>query len=106
MGARRRSHARLLDGTGRNAEGWREFVSAWEEYRIEVEEYREIDDERVLVLFHASGRGRISGLEVGQLRMKAAVLYHVRGGKVTRMVHYYDRDRALADLGLTPDTGT
>src|SRR5262245_51159998 len=28
---------------------WSDFLNAWEEYRSEVEEYREIDDERVLV---------------------------------------------------------
>jgi hypothetical protein len=32
------------------AEGWREFLSAWEAVRPEVDEYRELDDERVLVV--------------------------------------------------------
>jgi ketosteroid isomerase-like protein len=78
----------------------REFLSAWDECRVEADEYRELDDQRVLVLTHRSGRGKTSGLEVGQLRSRAADLFHVRDGKVTKYVAYWDRDRALADLGL------
>ena len=29
------------------AEGWRDFLGAWDEFRIEAEDYRELDDERV-----------------------------------------------------------
>jgi ketosteroid isomerase-like protein len=84
-------------------EGWREFLNAWEEVRVEVDEYRELDSERVLVFVHFVGRGKKSGLEVGQMRAKGAGLFHVRGGKVTRAVFYFDRERALADLGLAPE---
>jgi ketosteroid isomerase-like protein len=88
------------------AEGWRGVLTAWEEFRAEAEEYRELDGERVLVLAQFSARGKRSGLEVGQMRAKAANLFHVRGGKVTRLVFYFDRERALADLGLAPEAGS
>ncbi len=83
-------------------EGWRALLSSWEEYRLEVEEYRELDAERILVLIHLSGRGKTSGLELEQLGAKGANLLQVREGKVTRLVLYFDRARAFADLGLAP----
>ena len=79
---------------------WREALSAFEELRVEADEYRALDDERVLVLVHFSGRGKTSGLEVGDIQMKGANLFHVRGGKVSRLVLYWDREQAFADLGL------
>jgi ketosteroid isomerase-like protein len=84
-------------------EGTRDVLDAWEEYRVEVDEYRELDNERVLVLYRRSGRGRVSGLNLAQMQTKGAHLLHVHGGKVTKFVRYWDRDRALADLGLAPD---
>ena len=83
------------------AEGYREFLSAWEEVRVEADEYRELDGERVLVLAHWSGRGKTSGLELGHMRTNAASLFHIRGGRVTSLVLYLDGERALADLGLS-----
>jgi hypothetical protein len=76
------------------------ILSAWEGYRVEVEEYRELDDERVLVLTRRLGRGKASGVDLEQMRSKGADLIHIRDGKVTRLVTYFERDRALADLGL------
>ena len=88
------------------AAAWREVLSAWEDFRVELDDYREVDSERVLALLRFSGRGKASGIDAGQMRGKGATLLHVRERKVTRMVHYWDRDRAFADLGLTPDTRT
>ena len=79
------------------AELWRNFLNAWEGYRSEAEEYRELDDERVLVLLCRSGRGKRSGIQIAS---EGAVLYHIRSGRVTRQVMYWDRERAFADLGL------
>jgi ketosteroid isomerase-like protein len=93
-----------LPGTWRGlagmAKGWREFLSAWADVRPEVDEYRELDKERVLVLGQLRGRGKTSGVELGQVQAKVAAVYHLRAGKVMRLVAYLDRDRALADLGL------
>ena len=82
------------------SEGMRSWISAWEEFRVEAEEYRELDEERVLVLVQLSGRGKTSGLEIGRTRVGQANLFHIRDGKVSRVVIYLDHDRALADLGL------
>jgi ketosteroid isomerase-like protein len=72
-----------------------EFGNAWEEYRSRVEEYRELED-GVLVLTYATGRGRASGLEIGERR---ANLFRLHAGKVTSLVVYWNRARALADAG-------
>jgi len=82
------------------AEAFRDWLSTWEEWRVEAEEYRELDGERVLVLFHFSARGKTSGLEVEQLRTKGASLFHLRDGQVTRLVQYLDRERGLEAAGL------
>ena len=82
------------------AQGFRDFVSAWEDYRVEADEYRELDGERVLVFYRRSGRGKTSGLELAQIQTNGAVLFHVRDGKVTKSIFYFDCARALADLGL------
>jgi ketosteroid isomerase-like protein len=85
------------------AQGWRDFLSTWDEYRVEVEDCRELDDERVLVLTRRTGRGKTSGIELGHIRPEGAAVFHVRSGKVTKFIGYFDRDRALADLGLAPE---
>jgi ketosteroid isomerase-like protein len=87
------------------AEGTRSWISAWDDHRTVADEYREIDDERVLVLIRLSGRGKTSEVDLSQMGASAAHLFHVRGGKVTRFVFYFDRVHALADLGLTPEGG-
>ena len=58
-------------GTSKGVAGlgevFRDWFRAFEDVRFEATEYRELDLKRVLVLGHYSGRGRTSGLEVGQV---------------------------------------
>jgi ketosteroid isomerase-like protein len=82
------------------AEGTRSWISAWEDHRPVAEEYCQLDDERVLVLISLSGRGKTSGVDLGRMGARAAHLFHIRDGKVVQFVFYFDRGRALADLGL------
>ena len=84
------------------AEGWRNVLDAWEQFRVEVEHYRELDDERILVLVRWWG-GKRSGVEVGETGAKGAQLFYLGDSKVTRLVTYMNRDRAFTDLGLAPD---
>jgi ketosteroid isomerase-like protein len=83
-------------------EAMRSAFSVIDDWRDEAEDYRELDAERILVLDSFSGRGKTSGLQIAQ---KAAQLFEIRDCKVTRIVVYFDRARAFADLGVAPDAG-
>jgi ketosteroid isomerase-like protein len=80
---------------------YRDWLSGWKDFRAEPEELVVIDDQRILVLVHNTGRGRASGLELEQ--RSVANFFEIHANKVTRLVLYWDRDRAFADLGLAPD---
>jgi ketosteroid isomerase-like protein len=87
-------------GLAAMAEGWRSFLRTWEGFRTEATDYRELDGDRVLVLARFGGRGKTSGVELGRMRTNSAALFHVQNGKVTRLVIYWDGQRAVADVGL------
>jgi ketosteroid isomerase-like protein len=86
-------------------EGWREILSPWEDWRAEERDYRELDEERVLAVFRFAGRGKVSGIDAAQLGGVGANLFHIDEGVVTKLVAYWEADRALADLGLSSTGG-
>ena len=86
--------------------GWQrtrsKFIRDFEEVHHQADEYIELDHERVLVLQHLLGRGKTSGVDLEQVPSHGgAVLFHLRDGKVTRIVGYFEREGALADVGLS-----
>jgi ketosteroid isomerase-like protein len=93
-------------GIGQMAEANRHFLNLWEDFRVKAEDYREVDDGRVLVFIQRSGRGKTSGLDLEQLETRGAFVFQLRGGKVTRLAIYYDRERALGDLGLPAEASS
>jgi ketosteroid isomerase-like protein len=82
-------------------EGWRALLDTVDDARPTAQEYRDVDEERILVLGCLRGREKSSGAAVEQLR---ANLFRIRDGKVVRLIFYWDRERAFADLGLPPDS--
>jgi ketosteroid isomerase-like protein len=86
-----------LDGM---AEGFRDFLGAWKDWGVVTDDYVELARGRVLVSFHFTGRGKASGLDLASVHTNGATLFVIVDGRITRVVQYLDRDRALADLGL------
>ncbi len=80
---------------GREAAGrlWGEHLAAFEDFRTLVEEVEVIAD-----VTTNTGRGKASGMEVGQIPTAGANVIHLQDGKVTKLVAYWDRERAKADL--------
>ncbi len=87
----------VAQGLGSTGTAWRAWLAAWRDYRAEASEFRELDDERVLVLGRMRGRGRLSDA-VGETEILN--VFHLRGGKVIRLVMYSNRARGFAALGL------
>jgi ketosteroid isomerase-like protein len=84
-------------------EGFRDALAAWEDWGVVADDYLDLSADRVLVSFHCTGRGKASGVELAQLGVNGATLFEVGDGKITRIVQYFERDHALADLGTTPE---
>ena len=87
-------------GLAKMAENFRAWLGLWEGFRLAADEYRQLGAEYVVVFDHYSGHGKTSGLDIGQIQAKGAWVFHIRDGKVVRMIRYMDRDRAPADFGL------
>jgi ketosteroid isomerase-like protein len=82
------------------AKGWSTVMGVFKDSRVVAIEFREVDEERVFVLNNFTGRGKTSGVDLAHLQAEGATLFHLRDGKVTRLVGYFDRQRALAELDL------
>jgi ketosteroid isomerase-like protein len=86
-------------GLRQMAESWSAMLSAWEDFTAYLDDIFELDDGRVLVLLRNHGRGKESGIVIDEISSRSANLFTIRDGKVTRLVLYWDRNRALTDLG-------
>jgi ketosteroid isomerase-like protein len=79
-------------------EGWFDFLSAWNDFRVEA---REIipgrDSDSYVVFVHLSGRGKESGVPT---ESETANVIWLREGRIRRMELHWDREAALEAAGL------
>ncbi len=73
---------------------WAQFLSAWDEYGVEVEELIDADDQVVAVM---RLRGRTNELEVDEARSSLLTL---RDGRIVRIEPFASKDAALEAAGL------
>ena len=73
------------------------MAEALDDFTVDVEQFFDAGDQ-VVVFFTSRGRGRISGIAVSR---KLAQVATVRNGRVTKIVGYDDRAKALEAVGLS-----
>ncbi len=74
-----------------------EFDAAWAEHKTEPQEFRTLDDERVLVLSVERFKGR-DGIAIDA---PGAAIFTVRDGKIVEWQAFWDRQSALEAAGLS-----
>lgn len=77
---------------------WRDWLVAWDDYRVVVEEMVEGAGDAVLVSAQESGRGKDSGIEVRSRR--TTLVYELRDDRIVRFKAYLDRAEARRAAGL------
>jgi len=83
------------------AAAWQTRIGYVTDARVEVEEYRELDATRVLVLVRDRGVAKASRIDIGRLGgASIAAVSVVKGAKLTSLSLYWDPARAVADLAL------
>jgi ketosteroid isomerase-like protein len=74
--------ASAIHGREKVVEFLRSYAGAFHDYRIELEEIRDLGDHRVLARFSESGRGKGSGVET---HLRATAIWTVRDGKAVAL---------------------
>jgi hypothetical protein len=81
-------------------EDTRDLLRTFAAFHIEVDDCRELDDGRILVLWRYCAHGKTSGLDATRVPEDGAYLFELDDGKVRRLAFYAEGKHALADLGL------
>jgi ketosteroid isomerase-like protein len=85
---------RGLDAVGRY---FRQFTESFDEFSLEAEDFIDLGEDRVLLLFTLRTRGKGSGATV---EAQPGWIYTIRNGKAIRIEAFLDRAEAFAVAGL------
>ena len=90
--------AKTYSGPTAFADAATDWPSEWEDFRLELVELIDVDEERVISVTRHHGRGAESGIE-----MEFVVVYvqTLRDGKLARVDMFFSREQALATVGLS-----
>ena len=88
-----------LDGLGA---AWRDFLSAWEGFRIQAERVVPGAAGVYALMLRLQARGRGSGVKIDA---EVANVVRMRAGRVTRLEMFWDRDAALRCAGAEDRSG-
>jgi ketosteroid isomerase-like protein len=83
-----------MEGLVRGALLW---VDAWEDLRVEAEDFIDPGD-TVVALTRQTGRAKSSGVPLDR---PLADVWEFRNGRVVRLTSYWNRDEALESVGLS-----
>jgi ketosteroid isomerase-like protein len=87
---------RLVGLAGLKA-GWADWLEPWESYRTEIEDVIDAGDDVVVLV---RDYGRRPGM-TAEISIRAAALWTVRDGRISRAIFSTDRAEVLASVGLT-----
>ena len=88
-----------IDGLGA---AWRDFLAAWEGFRIHAERVVAGDAGVYVLLLRLQARGKGSGVAIDA---DVANVVTMRDGRIARLEMHWDRDAALVAAGAREDAG-
>jgi ketosteroid isomerase-like protein len=89
--------AGVFTGTEAVRRYFNQFIENFDEFAFEAEDFIDLGDDRVLILFRFRTRGKGSGAKV---EARPGWIYTVRDGKAVRIEAYFDQGEALEAAGL------
>jgi ketosteroid isomerase-like protein len=81
---------------------WRDFLGAWEDFRIQAEGVVSGEAGMYVLLLRLQGRGKVSGVSIDA---EVANVIRMQEGRVVRLEMWWDREGALSSAGVREDAG-